>query len=160
MNAFGFFVRNKRQVYLPGLHPISALPTKPGSQVQTNVRSGSESTTEQTACGPHGRVSMHGFLHTLLIQANFDGQSASTVHCGVTLESTNRHPVYGSPTCPGKHLHVATWLSTRHWAPGAQSHGSWQRSLIHAKWNGQSWFVVHSGRSQATNGLPRYPSRQ
>lgn len=67
---------------LPCLHPISALPTKPGSQVQTIVLNGNESTTEQTACTPHGRVSMHGFLQTLLMQANFDGQSASTVHCG------------------------------------------------------------------------------
>lgn len=34
---------------LPCLHPISALPTKPGSQEQTIVRNGNESTTEQTA---------------------------------------------------------------------------------------------------------------
>lgn len=62
---------------------MSALPTKPGSHVHTIVRNGSESTTEQMACAPHGRVSEHGFLHTLLKQANLLGQSASTVHCGV-----------------------------------------------------------------------------
>lgn len=145
---------------IPCLHPISALPMKPGSHVQTNVRSGSESTTEQTAWAPHGRASTHGFLHTLFKHANFDGQSASTVHCGVGFVSTRVHPVYASPTCPGKHLHDVIWFSTRHWAPGAQLHGSWQRSLTHAKWYGQSWFVVHSGRSQATNGFPRKPSKQ
>lgn len=37
------------RVYLPGLHPMSALPMKPGSHVQTIVLNGSESTTEQTA---------------------------------------------------------------------------------------------------------------
>lgn len=37
------------QSYLPGLHPISALPMKPGSHVQTIVLNGSESTTEQMA---------------------------------------------------------------------------------------------------------------
>lgn len=47
------------------------------------VRSGNESTTEQTACAPHGFVSRHGFLHKLLKQASLLGQSASTVHCGV-----------------------------------------------------------------------------
>lgn len=67
---------------LPGLHPISAFPTKPGSQVQTIVRSGNESITEQTAFVPHGLVSKHGFLQILLIHANLLGQSASTVHCG------------------------------------------------------------------------------
>lgn len=154
------FIWWKTHRFLPGLHPISALPTKPGSHVQTIVLSGSESTTEQTALVPHGLVSMHGFLQTLLKQANFDGQSASTVHWGVGSACTGVHLVYASPTYPGKHLHVATWLSTRHWAPGAQLHGSWQRSLTHAKWNGQSLFVVHSGRSQAINGLPRYPFKQ
>lgn len=147
-------------MFIPCLHPISALPTKPGSHVQTNVRSGNESTTEQTAWAPHGRDSIHGFLHTLFKHANFDGQSASTVHCGVDFASTRVQPVYGSPICPGKHLHDAMWLSTRHCAPGAQSQGSWQRSLMHAKWNGQSWFVVHSGLSHAISGLPRKPSKQ
>lgn len=123
---------------LPGLHPMSALPTKPGSHVHTIVRSGNESTTEQTAFDPHGRVSMHGFLHTLLKQAILLGQSASTVHCGFSSICTRTQRAYASPTKPGRHLHVAMWLSTRHWASGAHVHGSWHRSLVQARWKGQS----------------------
>lgn len=52
-------MKSKNIVYknLPGLQPISALPTKPGSHVQTIVRNGNESTTEQVARAPHGLVS-------------------------------------------------------------------------------------------------------
>jgi hypothetical protein len=63
---------------LPGLHSFSASPTYPAIQVQTIVRKGNVSTTEQIALAPHGCVSIQGFLQSPLKHANLLGQSAST----------------------------------------------------------------------------------
>lgn len=69
--------------------------------MQIIVRTGNDGTTSHFDGSMHGSSVVHGFTHSLFMQANRDGQSASTVHstCGSGLQST-----YGFPMYPSGHL--------------------------------------------------------
>lgn len=139
--------------HLPSLHSLSASPIYPGKQMQDMVLSGRESTTTHSALTPHGLVSVHGFLHLPLKQANLLGQSASILHSDITtgwiLHDTNGFPMY-----PGGHEHCGLWLLTEQMADKPHLHGSSQRSFLQAKLYGHSLSVVHSGLSHRMKGSP------
>lgn len=58
------------------------------------------------------------------------------------------HCVYGSPSYPEMQLHTGLCLTTLHNAltPHLPTHGSMQRSFIHALLLGHSESITHSGR--------------
>ena len=59
---------------------MSPRPTYPVSQVQIMVLSGKVFWTLQTALAAHGWIAVHGFWHSLLIQASRFGHSISPLH--------------------------------------------------------------------------------
>ena len=65
--------------------------------------------------------------------------------------------VKGSPSYPGRHIHIAIWLLTLHWAliPQVPGQGSIHLFLWHALIEGQSELTTHSGL-HATYGSPKY----
>lgn len=98
----------KKLTFLPNLHSFSASPTYPSRHVQTIVRRGSESTTEQTALAPHGLVSKQGFLHSPLKHASLLGQSASILQLGSTFSGIISQDLEGFPVNPGGHRQDGT----------------------------------------------------
>lgn len=54
---------------------------------------------------------------------------------------------YGSPSNPSIHEHVGWWFCVMHRAlkPQAPIHGSWHCWAIHARFDGHSWWITHSG---------------
>lgn len=142
------------------LHWTSASPIYPGKQWQDIVLRGRVSTTLHSALVPHGLVSVHGFLHSPLKQANLLAQSASIVHFVVSTIGAMVQDWCGFPEYPGGHLQVGWCPETVHIALGAQSHGSTHLRFLQASWDGQSTSCVHWGVSQLTNGLPSEPGGQ
>ena len=67
---------------IPALHSPLGPGTIRAGHMQATDRLGKESVTTHVWLGEQGFPTVHGFWHSSLMQANLDGQSASTLHSG------------------------------------------------------------------------------
>lgn len=90
------------------------------------------------------------FLNWVKLRCVEQSESMYSLGRGVQL-------AYGSPSWPSKHEQIGWWFCVvqRALNPHAPRHGSWQRCPMHARFDGHSWWMIHSGRQ--FGGAPSIP---
>lgn len=153
--------------YAIALHLPEASVNESGGQVHIIVRSGSVSNTRHCWSGVHICPREQGFWQRALMQANWDGHSASSRHSGWGAGGKRGivHSTNGSPVAPGGQVHLGwcCWpmqVAVSAHVSSSQTGLQTRLSRSQVSWSAQSSLYWQTPAIHESNGLPWVPTGQ